>query len=313
MTGAAYINAIVLVAILTCMILLYLHDSITIGSSIKTHRSSPSQTGDSAPQNDSALLGENHASTAASFWFFFAAFACLLLVYLLNPVSGLDYFHPVLHLIQSVLSNLSNISLLLAAVSYGQGLEFDLRRAIRRIPGYVLLLFLWGIFWEMIVDHRQNFVARALMLAPDVVLANIALVLLGWVFFVRWSRLGNLFVLVAILYALPQLPALLARDLGTFLKPELNLTTIFYVLAGGKVLLAYGFLSLLCSSVLPGIKVNERKLWPADRVPHDFLPSIGRGRVADFILAIVFALIAVPIAEPLWRLIAALVPAQIMH
>src|SRR5713101_1375954 len=197
--------------------------------------------------------------------------------------------------------------------SYGQGLEFDLRRAIRRIPGYVLLLFLWGIFWEMIVDHRQNFVASALMLAPDVVLANIALVLLGWVFFVRWSRLGNLFVLVAILYALPQLPALLARDLGTFLKPELNLTTIFYVLAGGKVLLAYGFLSLLCSSVLPGIKVNERKLWPADRVPHDFLPSIGRGRVADFILAIVFALIAVPIAEPLWRLIAALVPAQIMH
>jgi hypothetical protein len=98
--------------------------------------------------------------------------------------------------------------------------------------------------------------------SPFVAIAMIESVALGWVFFVRWGgSAGAIFFCVAAGYGLLQLPAYLS------VAGMQGLDFAFSLLAGGKILIAFGFLSLLCSSSIPEIKIEIPKYWPTKPVP----------------------------------------------
>ena len=322
-------NIFVLLAIIVAMLLLFANDNIAVGGTRSPRRSrnrrlqrSRSGSRRSRPisrvaDRDSALLFERHPSAASAFWFFFIALSSLLLIYLLVPprtaggstglAASWEMFHPVIHGAVTVLSNFANFCLLMAALCYSSGKAYGIWKQRSRIAAFVAGIFVWTICWE-VAGHRQSVTLTSLMLAPDVVMANVAFVLLGWSFYVRWKGLGTIYFLFTIIYALLQLPALISRELGDFFDPRYAATTdkLFFWLAGGKALLAYGFLSLLSSSVCPAIRVDEKKNWPADfeRPWHAIFPRFKEARFADFIIAgvfaIVFAIIVAPFAEPIW-------------
>jgi Ca2+/Na+ antiporter len=120
------------------------------------------------------------------------------------------------------------------------------------------------------------------------VLANLALILLGWVFLSRWSGVGTLYFIITALYALLQLPARVALDLKDFFEHHLveassvNLEPVFYLLAVGKIFLIGGFM-LLVRKVTDDIA--EPRAWPKG-------PRKSPYPVRDAVLALIFAFIA---------------------
>jgi hypothetical protein len=272
----ASINAIVIAIILLCMLVVYLHDDITNPNDQKK------SMGDDTTQGPPIYL--HYSSNLNAFWYFFTALTCLLLVYLIlyfgsDVVSRTELRHWLVHVPAEVFSNVSNISMLIAAIAYGQGSEFKVKRALRSFGISALVITIWVIFWEL-ADHDHNLLYTSLLVAPDVLASDVALLLLGWVFFSRWSGIGVLYFIVTIIYALLQFPASVALDLCPVLNVEQVLKVeqpgqtlaackdllepfLFYLLASGKILLAGGFVLMLRQSTKD---VDQARLWP--KVPR---------------------------------------------
>jgi hypothetical protein len=101
---------------------------------------------------------------------------------------------------------------------------------------------------------------------------------------------GVLFLVVALIYAFLQVPANLWASFADDLKKPEELTATFSYLAAGKILLAFGFLSLLCSSSLPNVRMNQPKYWPNKAItPPKWMRQIG-GWIVSLIAAILVAL-----------------------
>jgi hypothetical protein len=281
MSGEEYIYSIILLGILGYMLILYLHDTTT--------------------HQDSVLIAEKRLSTASAFWFYFAAFFFLLVFWLLVMAehaleqrgidSGLP--HGVVHLPRVAFGWLANLSLLMTAIAYSGGQDFNPRKLIGRAGVGTTIMFLWALLWE-IVGHQSNLFWTSLLIAPELALANIAMVFLGWTFFVRWSGFSTLYFTLAIVYALLQLPAYLQLELDTFFKGNRQLLATldiaFPLLAACQVMLAYGFLSLLRRSTVEAVEIDKPKYWPSGsrKVANWASPNFG-GKWARLAVDLAFA------------------------
>jgi len=175
-------------------------------------------------------------------------------------------------------------------------------------------MFLWALFWE-IVGHSNNLFWTSLLIAPELAIANIAMVLLGWGFFVRWSGFSTLLFLLAIIYALLQLPAFLELELDVFLKHD-QLETLdisFPLLAACQVMLSYGFLSLIRGSTAAGVEIDKPRyrLDGPRKVAAWVFPSVGGKSIriaVDLVFGAVVAVLMYPIGGMLGPLLWRLVP-----
>jgi len=301
MEGEEQTYAIILLGILAYMLVLYLQDSTN--------------------QSDSALVAKKHFSTACAFWFYFVAFSFLLIFWLLVreehliEKNGLDtgLTHAAAHLPRVMSNWFANLSLLMAAIAYSSGKDFDIRTSIWRAGMASVIMLLWVMLWEL-VGHANNLFWTALLIAPELAIATVAMVALGWAFYVRWSGLSFLYFILAMVYALLQLPAYLELELDAFFTPE-KLATLrfaFPLLAACQIMLAYGFLSLLCRSTVAEIKIDEPRHWPSGTrtlsdltVPH--VGGVWLGKAVDLGFGALVAIVMWPLGEKfgplLWRLL----------
>jgi hypothetical protein len=273
----ASINAIVIAIILLCMLVVYWCDD-NVTQTDTSPNDQQKSIGEDTTQNQTAPTYLHYSSNLNAFWYFFTTLGCLLLAYSVlhfgsDAITQTELRHWLLHAPAVVLSNVSNISLLIAAIAYGQGKEFKAQRALRSFGIGVLVITIWVILWEL-ADHDHNLLYTSLLVAPDVLASDVALLLLGWVFFARWSGIGVLYFIVTIIYALLQFPARVALDLcpvltleqsGQVLAPCKTLLEpfLFYLLASGKILLAGGFVLMLRQSTKD---LDQARLWP--KVPR---------------------------------------------
>jgi hypothetical protein len=133
--------------------------------------------------------------------------------------------------------------------------------------------------------------------APGIALSIVATAALGWAFFVRWGGLvGGIYLLIRVAYSVLQLPANLRIYIGPYLKDGgASLDVSFTWLAGGKVLLAIAFLSLLCRSDLPDISIKEPKYAPQG--PVHLAAPVRKGLLLDLAIAFVMAVIAAVLTD----------------
>src|SRR5208282_6719573 len=167
---------------------------------------------DSTTHSDSALVAKKHFSIACAFWFCFTAFSFLLVFWLLvseehaiDTVAHSEFAHAAIHIPRMMCNWFANLSLLMAAVAYSSGKDFNLRSSLWRAGMASAMMLLWCMFWE-IVGHESNLFWTSLLIAPELAIANIAMVALGWAFYVRWSGFSVLYFILAMVYALLQLP-----------------------------------------------------------------------------------------------------------
>jgi hypothetical protein len=207
-------------------------------------------------------MGE-HPSTQNAFWFFFAGLFFILAGYGVRQ----DFFHPshyVRHVGDDFVGILSDICLLAAACAYTQGREFQLRNALSWIVYSAPAMLLWTIMFEL-AGHQTSAFATVLELIPALAVSAIAITKLGWAFYARWTGVtGALFLLVCVVYAVLQFPAGLVDAENVILNSDLTL--VWPLLAGGKIPLSFGFLSLLCSSAKPGVNIDVPKYSPTGSV-----------------------------------------------
>lgn len=299
MPGDEYFYSVVLLCILGYSLWLYFYDATT--------------------KDNSTLLAP--ASTAAAFWLYFAAIASLLAFWLLvwgehyvEHQKGLDtgFLHAVIHLPRVVFGWVANLSFFLAAISYAAGKQLDLRRLLRIALITTAAMALWALFWE-IQGHNDNLFWTSLLIAPELAIATVAMVLLGWSFFVRWSGLfPTLYFAVTLIYALFQFPAFIELELDHFIAREhLNtLSVSFPLLATFQVLLSYGFLSLLRSSTACDVNMDEtRYLFGGPRQVAKWAFPIEGGKAVRIAVDVAFGLLVAVLMYPvgeklgplLWR------------
>jgi hypothetical protein len=294
----AYMNIVVTFGVLLVMLIIFLH---------AYYKESPAVLADR----------KTYPSVFAAFWFYFFAYLCVFILYalvwFLNWLTtviapeNLGPPHAAVHVVESLFSGVGGTSLLMASFAYRRGREFDFRGAIQIVYLVAAGMFCWGVFWEL-MSHSNNLLWSSIKVAPEVIISAIAMFSLGWVFFVRWSSATVLlYFVVTAVYAILQFPAYLAAELGPFFKDASPLNISFAFLAGGKIVVAYGFISLLLASTPDVFDINEPQHWFGPRVkpPKWIFPRIG-GWIGGLIIALVFALIAPWLLQrlsSLWSLI----------
>jgi hypothetical protein len=208
-------------------------------------------------QRPTSLVYKLHQGTAAAWLFVFAFWAILLSV---GEKAVLAIW---------LLDNVAKLCLFGTAIAYCRGSKFNPEVTLIVLILLLIILSAWETgFWWASGIRPNSMLLVALRLAPDVMLSGIGIVAIGWVFFVRWGGLfGWFFLLVTIAYSAFQLPATLMLGFDRFLtktdSPDLDIS--FSALAGGKILLIFGFLSLICSSAT-GLELNEPRVWPENSV-----------------------------------------------
>jgi hypothetical protein len=296
MAGHEYIYSIILLGILAYAFLLYLHDTTS--------------------QPDSVLVAEKHLSTASAFWFFFAAFSFLLVFWLLVRAEHImedngqnsGFLHGLVHLPRVMFSWLANLSLLMAAICYARGSQVEVRKLLARAGKATVAILLWVITWET-VGHANNLFWTSLLMAPELAIANIAMLFLGWAFFVRWSGFSSIYLGLAVIYTLLQLPAYLELELDTFFDRRVleTLQIAFPLLAACQVMLAYGFLSLLRRSTME-VEIDQPRYWlgGSRKAANWVSPHVGGnwgGRTVDLAFGAVVAVVMYPVGERLGPLL----------
>jgi hypothetical protein len=219
------------------------------------------------------LTGWKYPSAVISFWFFFALFAFFLLEYLLGdwyegmPSNAHHSWHGYVHVADAVVGNLASLFMLMCAVVYSGGKDVKFAPIILSVMAYAFIVAVWAVIFELF-DHTSSDFATALETAPEILLASVAGTALGWVFLARWGWTAMPFLVVTIAYALLQSPAYirgefrhLTTPLGQSIRAS-NLDFAYALLAGGKILLAFGFLSLLCGSTNPEVNLDQPKNTP---------------------------------------------------
>jgi hypothetical protein len=254
-------NAVVITLILAAMVTLFLAAQADWGPAVLKIKS-------------------GYPSLQITFWFFFAVFFLFLVEYLLayiNEKGITEFWHPVLHIANTTAGNLASLCMLIAATAYNRGTTFRLGHAFIYMAGFTFLAVVWASAFEYL--GHENAFAIAMETAPVVLLASVSGTALGWVFFARWQGTALPFLLVCILYSVFQFPAYVRGEfafleacldpthcLGPSIKNS-NLDLAYAVLAGGKILLVFGFLLLLCGSNQEGLDINIPKSWPTKTVP----------------------------------------------
>lgn len=211
-----------------------------------------------------SLVYSVHRGAAAAFLFFGVTWIFVLALYItLLSVSE----KPVLAI--WLLDNVSKLCLFGTAIAYSRGNQFNPRTTLAVLIALFVILSLWEVvFWWASGARPDDTLVAALRLAPDVMLSGIGIIAVGWVFFVRWGGLfGWFFLVVTIAYSVLQLPATLLLGFDHFLTnaSRSDLEIAFSALAGGKVLLAFGFLSLICSSA-SSLELDNPRVWPGNPV-----------------------------------------------
>lgn len=139
---------------------------------------------------------------------------------------------------------------------------FILMRGDKHFSGFdaallIPLLVLLG--WDYVCGGYASGPGKTLLsvicLAPSLLLSQIAVVLLGWAFVVRWGAYGVIFFILCILHAVLQLPTYVALNLATdfqlTVRDKEQFTQVVQALGLLKIPLAYGFLAFLASPVRP--------------------------------------------------------------
>jgi hypothetical protein len=252
------------------------------------------------------ILAGSNVWAQVPFWLFFAVFLCFLLEYLIGhlyqSLSGDEQkiWHSTIHVTGNLVGNLASLFMLLAAAAYSRGDRFKIRSARDVVLAYSIGIVAWSILFEA-VGHERSAFATALATAPVLLLASVAGTALGWAFFVRWGSTAWPFFVVSIVYSLLQLPAYIRGEFGYLdnaLGQEIrnsNLDYAYPILAGGKVLLAFGFLSLLCGSAHADVRISEPKNWPTTAVPPPTSYHMGWGWLASLLAGLIIATATQPL------------------
>jgi hypothetical protein len=283
----ATVNDIVIVISMIVMLVVYGYDDLTAVASRRSHAA------DASASSGTQLTYLDYSFLRNSYWYFFGALGCVFLAYILTrfdaiendwAVQNKDLLHFLVHVSKTTLSNLANVAILIAAIAYGRAENFKNARALKGLLISALLFVLWAVFWEL-VHHDDSLIFTVLLISPDVVIANVALILLGWVFLSRWSGVGVLFFLLMVIYAVLQLPARIALDLKEFLNPNkaVDLESTFYLLAVGKIFMVSGFVLMLRTVT---DKTAEPRFWPRGPRVSPYPVSI-----QHVVLALLFALL----------------------
>jgi hypothetical protein len=285
-------NQVVILIVLAVMILLYLSALAGMGP-------------------DTMRLSGHHRSTAIASLGFFTTFLCFFAEYVIAHLKeGLtpewqQTLHVYLHVASTVFGSLASVCTLIAALSYLRGGNFDFKSTAIFFACYVFAIFLWAVAFESF-NHDNSLFATTFEASPVILTAAVAAMALGWAFLARWGLMaGAPFFLVCFLYGILQLPAYLRGELGdlegvgaVFKNSDLDFA--FPLLAGGKFLLAFGFISLLCSSAEPGVDIDNPRYWPpADSVR----PPNWMLQVAGWIGTTVLSGIAAAATDPLKPLV----------
>jgi len=256
----------------------------------------------SSGHGPNAILYKSHPATASAFWLMFVTFASFFISYgtqflhdeaMKSLPQGKIFIDPCYHVAEAVVGNLASVCTLSAAIAYARGSAFNLGTAIRWIAVSLLAIFLWATVFENVDDSAFS---TALKMSPDVIVSAIAGVALGWVFFVRWGGLnGALVLIVSVAYSVLQLPAYLSIGGIGALIPQSNLNLAFPCLAGGKLLLAFGILSLLCGSTAGALAMHEPKYWPTGAVPPPSWMQTFYGWIGSFVSSVAVAISTEPL------------------
>ena len=224
MTALATVNAAVLAVSMIIILLIYVYDESTQSA---TSPEVPAAAQEAGATPKPVLTYLNYPFNRSAFWYFFGALGWIFMIYLLSEFDEIsrnwsdqdkELWHLLTHALKVFFSNLANVSLVIAAVAYGRGKNFDAKKARKWFGWSAIGIALWAFFWEL-VHHDTSLLYTSLLIAPDVVLSNVAFILLGWVFLSRWSGIGVAYFIITVLYAVLQFPARLALDLSEFLDP----------------------------------------------------------------------------------------------
>src|SRR5262249_30627892 len=120
--------------------------------------------------------------------------------------------HGVFHSAEMLVGNLASMSALVAALAYGRGKDFDLRAALIWMAIFALVVLIWVIPFEMF-GHTTTLFWTVIEGAPGILIANVALIALGWAFFARWGGTTWIYLALTTVYAILQFPANLSDDL----------------------------------------------------------------------------------------------------
>jgi hypothetical protein len=116
----------------------------------------------------------------------------------------------------------------------------------------------WAILGAIAAGRSDRASVALALFIPLVILSMVAHLSLGWAFFVRWNGLdGIIFLSIAVLYGLIEMGSFLTFVLGS---ADSEYATLIVLIP--RILLACGFIALICSSDDPRLKVSEPMYWP---------------------------------------------------
>lgn len=244
---AAHLNQIVTILVLGCGVFMFFLHQITGRIDILDYK--------------------EHRSSALGFLLWLMWWASFLVVYFILP----NHTKEVTPLILTIL-DIGDLSLLGFVICYCNGEEGFSWKRLGILP--ITLLFLI-LFYSITYPFFQRDPVRLSLwvLSPSVVLANVAIIMFGWSFFVRWEMIGLPLFLVSCVYALAQLPAYMAAFL--FIPTSdadptpviaaqkfLKIGDVFSFLAVGKFLLAAYPVILFLSPKNNRPNLTIAKYWP---------------------------------------------------
>jgi len=139
----------------------------------------------------------------------------------------------------------------------------------------VLIPFLLLLVWDYVLGEYASGPGKPLLgllsLTPSLLVAQIAILLLGWVFVLRWGVYAIAFFALCILHAVLQPVAYVYLNLASdFRLSDVDKEQFRHVIdALGllKIPLAYGFLAFLVSPKRPDFTADSS--WPPESVAPD--------------------------------------------
>lgn len=221
-------------------------------------------------------------STSYGFLFWLMWWISLLIAYFLLP-EPLTSLHPIT---LSIL-DFGDLCLLGFVICYCSGdADFSWKRlSLLLITLMILILYYTIMYGALRGGYLQaNPLFAVWLFSPSAVLANVALLMLGWAFLVRWGLKALPLFFVTSAYAWAQLPAYIAAFVvlpseykGQFASVQgFNIIqTVFPYLALGKIVLAFYPLTLFLSPEGSRPDTKKAKYWPS-KEQFNLHPNIRR-------------------------------------
>ena len=228
----------------------------------------------SSTRPDHVLNATKHPSVFAAFLLFGATY--LLGILLGLPfILGSDPSARVSNFLHIFFNNAGSLCAFLSAAIYAQGKQFDIKNGILASLVSLVVFFVWAVAGAFAAGNTY---LTLMAFAPVTLLSVAASVSLGWAFFARWHGIdGLIFLLITIVFALIEMAGFLMFALGS--NPAQSEIATALVLIP-RVLLAFAFISLACSSDNRAVEIDERRYWPkAAVIPRYRLTSL-RGLIS---------------------------------